>query len=501
MPLNSKALRISALTISLLTTSARAGDVLFDIKEFKLDAAHESLAVHAVLRNYTGSQKSYHDVISALDAVKAYYAREGADVSVGLPVEQDITAGTIHLRVTSAEDRKRLSHVRDASAVRDAFPSLQEGDPVDIGKIGMSAELFNESAYRAAVVDYNTSDAGTEVGLSVETKRNPLAFTVSLDNSGTRSTGKERLTVSAQKMDMPGDATASAAYIASLQKPDNVSIVVLGYKMPLYSAYSSLDLYAAHSEANAGTVSDLFNVSGKGQVYGAKLSRYLPTDAEGFVQQAWVGFEQRDYTNSVTLPGSSLSLVPSYTVKPLTVGYSLRHKGKWAASLSWAHGTDGQGLAPARAGASSEYNILKASGEYVLPVAEGWTAYVAGGMQHTSDLLVPGEQYGIGGVASVRGLNERELSGDRGARVSFEIRKPVMANAVAALFLDSGRVWRNSPLPGEVASAGATSLGAGIRYFWQARLSASMEFARVLRGDGATSEGADRLLTSVTYSF
>lgn len=501
MKLRNKSTWTAGLLLSLLLTSAYASDVLFDIKEFKVDAAHESSAVQDVLRGYAGSQKSYHDVMRALEAVKTYYAKAGESISVSLPPEQDITAGTIQLRITSAEDRKRLRNVRDNSSVRDAFPSLKEGIPVDTMKVSMSADLFNENPYRAAYVEYATSDEGTDVSLGIEKKRDPLAFVVSLDNTGTRSTGKERVTLSAQKMDMPGGATASATYIASVQKPDSVNIVVLGYKVPLYSQYSSLDFYAANSKADTGTVSDFFNVSGKGHVYGARLTRYLATETEGLAQQVLVGFERRDYLNSVTIPGSSSSLVPDYTVKPLTVGYNIRRKGSWGFAVSLTHGMDGSDLDAARTGAVAGYNIFKASGEYSLPIGADWSGFIAGSLQHTTDLLVPGEQFGVGGIASVRGLNERELSGDKGARLSFEIRKPVTDNVVAALFLDSGRAWRNSPLPGEVASAGATSAGAGIRYFWQTNLSATVDFAHVLRGDGETRAGADRVLASLTYAF
>lgn len=486
---------------SLMVNYAHGGDVLFDIKEFKLDAAHDSSATQDVLRSYKGNNKNYRDVIGALDAVKAYYAKGGETVSVSLPPEQDITAGVIQLRVTSAEDRKRLRSVKDDSLVRGAFTSLKEGEPVNTKEVRLSAELFNENPYRAAYVEYATSNEGTDVILGAEKKRDPLSLFVSLDNTGTASTGKDRITLSAQKLDMPGDAIASATYIASVQKPDSVNIMVLGYKLPLYSQYSSLDLYAANSKADAGTVSDFFNVSGKGHVYGARLTRYLSTETEGFVQQVLVGFEQRDYLNSITIPGSTISLVPNYTVKPLTVGYNIRHKGRWGLATSLTHGMGGVDLNLVRAGAVTEYTFFKVNGEYLLPIATGWSGYVVGGGQHTSDLLVPGEQFGVGGVASVRGLNERELSGDKGMRISFEIRKTVTDNVLAALFLDSGRAWRNSPLPGEVGSAGATSGGVGIRYYWEANLSTTVDLAHVIRGDGETRAGATRVLFNIAYSF
>jgi len=490
------------LGLSILAGTASAADaVLFEIREFKIDATQDIGAVQDVLRGYVGSQKNFRDVMGAIDALKAHYAQAGADVAISLPPEQDITDGVIRLRVTSAEDRKRLREVHDRGHIREAFPSLKEGQMVNLVEMRMSTALFNENPYRATFIEYATSNEGTDVALGIEQKRKPVVFIAALDNSGVRSTGRERLTLSVQKMDLPGDALAGATFVVSPQKPDSVNVFMVRYKTPLYSQYASIEVYAARSSSDAGVVGDFFSVSGKGYIYGGKYVRYLPSESEGVTQQVSVGLEQRDYINSVTIPGSPLSLVPDYTIQPLTVGYGLRNNAGWGVSSSLTHGMYGGDLGVIRAGAASGYNILKANGDYAFAVTDGVSLEVSGSAQYTGDLLVSSEQFGVGGTASVRGLNERELSGDNGVRVSAELRKMVAKSVVASVFADSARAWRNSPLPGEMASSGAAGIGVGLRYFWKDSITATAELAHVLRGDGETKRGASRVLATLTYSF
>jgi hemolysin activation/secretion protein len=488
-----------AATLAFSANVHASNEFLFDIKEYKIDAVHESKEAREVLLRFTGEKKTSADVLKAREAIINFYAKKGVLVSVEIP-SQDITSGVIHIRIVSAEDRARLRRVIDPNSILNAFPSLEIGQTVNPAKMSASAQLFNENRSRVASVTYIPSNDGTDVHLDLQNVRDPIAMSASLDNSGTSATGKERLTLALQKMDMPGDATASATYIASASKPNSANIAVLHYKMPLYSQYSTLEFYGARSNSNVGVVSDLFSVSGRGNIYGAKMVRYLATETVGMVQQVSLGLERRDYINNVTIPGSVASLVPSYTVKPITAGYSVQSKGIWMLSASLTHGMGGN-LSLIRTGASSGYNILKANGEYSLPVTNDLALSVTGNIQHTSDLLVSGEQFGLGGVSSVRGLIERELSGDSGGRISFELRKPVSPSVMALMFVDSGRAWRNNPLLGEMTSSGASSAGVGVRAYFAGNMSASIDLAQVIRSDGTTRAGSGSLLTSVSCFF
>jgi len=113
-----------------------------------------------------------------------------------------------------------------------------------------------------------------------------------------------------------------------------------------------------------------------------------------------------------------------------------------------------------------------------------WTLFVRGVGQFSQDPLVSLEQLGIGGAATVRGYEERELLGDQGAYASVELRTPTLSGILPAslrwfnsgsewqvldrlqllVFLDAGWVRVIDSLPGEDDDTFMLSLGPGLRY-------------------------------------
>ena len=70
--------------------------------------------------------------------------------------------------------------------------------------------------------------------------------------------------------------------------------------------------------------------------------------------------------------------------------------------------------------------------------------------QFANEPLVPGEQFGFGGATSVRGLREREVSGDYGYTIALEAVAPLPWEDFSALvFFDRGVARRKNSQPGE----------------------------------------------------
>ncbi|MCS6812359.1 MAG: ShlB/FhaC/HecB family hemolysin secretion/activation protein [Cyanobacteria bacterium] len=89
--------------------------------------------------------------------------------------------------------------------------------------------------------------------------------------------------------------------------------------------------------------------------------------------------------------------------------------------------------------------------------------------QLTGDSLLPIEQFGIGGVDTVRGYRQNQRVGDSGIIGSIEVRVPIVRNAAGESvlqltpFFDIGTVWSNRNENG--AAATLASIGTGLR--WQ----------------------------------
>jgi hemolysin activation/secretion protein len=114
---------------------------------------------------------------------------------------------------------------------------------------------------------------------------------------------------------------------------------------------------------------------------------------------------------------------------------------------------------------------LNASGGFPLP--QDWQGRIGINSQFSNDLLLPSEQFGAGGVSSVRGYPERIISGDQGFSTNFELYTPELSKLLdwpnaslrGLLFWDlAGTSLNDSPLPATGKSQNTIEgVGLGLR--------------------------------------
>src|SRR6185437_194221 len=266
-----------------------------------------------------------------------------------------------------------------------------------------------------------------------------------------------------------------------------------GYHIPLYRIADSLDFYGSYSTINSGTVSagllDL-QVSGAGTVYGAHFNHNFPRLGH-FDSQLVLGIDRKEFRNDIEFAGQPLG--SDVTVDPLSLSYA----GRWALPagnfnfyLTGARNIPGgsqasdANFAAARSGASSSYWLLRYGVGFNRPLPQEWLLRLTVNGQASRDALVPGEQFGVGGAASVRGLQERALEDDQGVTANAEVYTPDFCAVLrdgatrcnALTFFDAGYLSHNDPLPEELKHQTVSSAGVGIRFTRGRSLSAQMDY-------------------------
>lgn len=99
--------------------------------------------------------------------------------------------------------------------------------------------------------------------------------------------------------------------------------------------------------------------------------------------------------------------------------------------------------------------------------------------QLTGDSLLPIEQFGIGGVDTVRGYRQNQRVGDSGIIGSVEVRVPLIRNTAGESvlqltpFFDVGTVWSHRNETG--ATATLASIGTGLRWQIDTNMSARLD--------------------------
>jgi len=273
---------------------------------------------------------------------------------------------------------------------------------------------------------------------------------------------------------------------------------------------------AGYADVNSGMVQDLFNISGSGTVLSARYNQNLSKWGEHYEHRFTYAMDYRAYDNNVTLEDDPVSVVPDVTVHPVSIAYSGRLHNDIDFQISAAKnipgGTKGDdaAFAATRAGAKSDYQIFR----YRVVVAtqsfikDSLAMLVLNG-QVTSDALIPGEQFGLGGADSVRGFLEREIGDDAGYFAKAEIYTPNMAEILnlptarfrALAFFDMGAVQRNKALPDEPTNEKISSAGLGLRVGLGKAAGLKVDYAQVQDGGGSQVKGDSRVHFALNYAF
>ena len=508
----------------------------FEIRKFTVDGATliPAAEIDAALKPFTGGGRDFSHVQRALEALEKIYSAKGfSAVQVILP-EQEIDKGEVRFKVVEARIGRVViegNRFFDEANIRESLPSIKPGESPNINRVAQNLRLANESPARQATVLLR---GGNEEGLVDAvvrvTDEPPTKYSITADSTGTSQTGIYRIGFGYQNANVFNrDHVLSMQYVTApvkyanpnafaLHPSSKVMIVGGSYKIPLYELGDSMEFTFGYSNVNAGVLQNLFNVSGAGSILGLRYNLNLPRwrDLE---QRFSVSWDWRAYRNQISQVGSNASLVPDIAVHPVTASYSGTFRT--AGSETSFYGTvvnnlpggdDGGSTAffLTRPGARPGYLVWRWGATHNRAFANDWQIRVGMNGQMTRDRLVSAEQFGIGGVDSMRGFSEREITNDRGHRGTMEVYTPDLSNTLESLsgtrlrfmaFYDWGLVQRVEPLEGELHQIGASSAGLGVRTSRGANLSVRFDFGRVIDKGGAQGRGDGRLHASMAYVF
>ena len=519
------ALSLSLMLASLpCTTLAEALPVpVFPIERFQVEGNTllDPEAVHTTLAPFQGQARHFGDIQQALEKLEALYHEAGySAVQVLLP-EQELQNGTVRFQVIErklGELRMEGAQFFDEDNIRRSFPGLVPGTVPNLKQVSRSLRIANENPAKQTTLQLagNPGTDAVDAHLRIRDEK-PWKVALNLDNTGTDATGRTRLGALFQHANLFNrDHVMTLQYTTSPEKPERVSIYGLGYRIPLYARGDSLDFFAAHSDVDSGTLTAgvlALNVSGKGNIYGARYNQTLPRLGD-YEQKLIYGIDYKAYENHIGFNGTPLG--HDITVRPFSITYlgSWNRPGALVSGFLTAarnipggsHGgrTDFQ---LARAGAEADYSLIRygLNGHWTL--ARDWQFRAGLSGQESPDKLVPGEQFGLGGASSVRGFQEREFSDDKGYLFTTEVYTPELCassfngNCRLLAFYDHGRLSRNGALAGESRSGTLASAGLGLRLQAGKHVSLRLDAGRVLDDNDGGSKGNTRLHFQLGVSY
>jgi hemolysin activation/secretion protein len=507
-------------------TAAARPEPRFEIKRFEVAGADKVPAdrLAAALAPFTGPSRRFTDIESAVQAVREVYAEASITAVQVLIPEQTLEGGVVKLQVEELQVARieiEGAQSRSRDNILRAVPGLSQGvTPVDTD-LSAQLRLANENPGRQMQVTFRTEDDGSLTGVLRVADRSPWTTQLSLDNTGSATTGKYRAGLAVQHANLlDRDIVAAGQVQTSPGHVDDVKVGFLNLRTPLYPLGLMLDATWVHSSVDSGTVKTSagdYLLSSIGRSTSLRVTRLLPR--WGAVDQRLsLGQDWRLIDSQVTSTAGGPSLVPSLELRPVTLSYSLNWREDASSAFGQAsvsHNLPAGGrsapsaVEESRKGAKPNYTVLRLSAGFAKAVG-AWTLNTQWNGQWTDDALVSAEQFSIGGEGSIRGFNGRVASADKGQRLGLELQSPVKtmklgaAGTVAAawaVFAEAGEVRRNLPQTGEKVRTALAGAGLGLRITWSERLALRADLGVVTRGDGLAARGDRVLHLNLSYAF
>jgi len=488
----------------------------FPIKSFNIDGEIplSDSQIEKVLGIFGGNDKGLSDLQSAAKALEEAIKSYGHIFYRVVVPPQKLESGKVTLKVLRFTINKvevtGNEYFNDEN-VKASLPHLKVGDSPSSIKVQKTLQIANDHpAKRATILMRQSRDVPDAIDTEIQVRDvDPQQIFVSLSNTGTPDTGNERLSFGYQYSNLFNlDHAVTLSYTTSPGHWSDVDQKGVFYRIPLYGIGGSLLLSAIDSDVDSGTVGD-FTVSGAGTFYGARYQHVLKK-LNDYSHSVYVSIDDKEFINDVLFLGLQQGV--DVRSRPLTVGYL----GKWNTSrseinLSVSYSANlGSGaknddlryiLATSRPSADSDWEALRLSIDASYTFENEWRAHGKLMGQDTQEPLIPGEQFGLGGMYSVRGFEEREISGDRGWELRAELWAPAFDNGLQFYgFIDTGKIQSTDVILAIPDEESITSAGIGAEWHWK-DLTTNLGWGHVLDDVSGKDDGDHKLHASLFYRF
>jgi hemolysin activation/secretion protein len=401
-------------------------------------------------------------------------------------VEIQVIEGRVESIEVKGNSRLNAEYVRSRIARYTGEPLNQQQLLMGLQLLRLNPLINNVRAELAAGLQPGSSILTVEIGEA------PIWYSqISVDNHRSPSAGTDRRQVQVRNSNVFGwGDSASVAYTNT----DGSNGIDLNYQTPLAPQNTRLSFsYGSSSSKVIEAPFNILDIKSKSSYYEASIQHLIiqtPT------QELEVGFvisnrqSQAQLLDDIPFPsaGADLNGQTKLSAVRLVQSYTQRNEREvFAARSQFSLGVDAFGstingstsLTASSKAPDSQFFAWRGQAQYVKLLAPDSILLVRGDVQVADRAMLPLEQFGLGGVDSVRGYRQDALLADSGVFASTEARFPVArfgkdSSLQITPFVDFGTVWNNSSE--KLARTTLLSTGLGLRYQFSDRLTAKVEW-------------------------
>ncbi len=442
-----------------------AEGVRFVIRSFRLSGVTlvPEAEVQAAIREWLNREIAFADLERALQAIADLYQSRGWFARPQLP-EQDLgDDGSVRINVLEGRlgafriDPNGRPPLKEAQLLGMLSQGQSVNGPLHLDSLDRAVSLVNDlpGLKITAALAPGEADAQTDVVVKGEPK-DWGGGTVSLDNSGSRSTGYERLSAG---LTVDNPARLGDQLTLSVMGSGGVRFGRLGYVVPV--GYQGWRLGVNTSEMTYKLIGDFATSGARGSSSTYGLTASYPVRRGAHNVNANLSADRKLlYNETAGLPQSDK------VVDVFTAGLGGDRTDRWGeggitlwnVAVTGGHvdlSGNSKNLDLDRSGPNTQGNFQKLglSLSRLQRLGERDTLWLSLQSQHAFKNLDSAEKFSLGGSQAVRAYPSAEASGDNGALMTIELRHSISAEWQLSPFYDRGwiQINDNPAFPGAQA--------------------------------------------------
>ena len=477
----------------------------------------------AVIAPYLDQPVTMTSLAEMTRAIVAYYrAHDRPVVNVYVP-EQAITSG--YVQVVVVESRVEKVEATGAKWFSNDMlrheVSLRPGEPISGNQVHNDVAWINRNPFLQADMLMAPGDKPGTTDLLLRTQdRFPLRVFAGYEDSGNRYTEDDRLLAGFNYGNLFGVGQQfSFQYTQAPTKNDFESesgtyIIPLPWKhqLTIFGSYAATD----------ATLGDEFNSGGVNWQISGRYEIPLPSTVH-FSESVIAGYDFKRSNDSLLFGVASLSNTTT-DVNQFVFGYQAALQDDYGSTSFSATGyyspggfsayDDDNDYEQQRLDAPSSYIYGQFTLNRLTRLPGDFTWAVNGLIQESNANLLPSEQIGLGGYATVPGYEEREVNGDNGYLIGTQIITPPVSLGQAMNwkvfndqleflgFIDYGGTSLANVTPADInPNTNLLGVGPGIRYVINPYLSFRFDYGFQLLSTGYGTGEHSRGHVGVVVSY
>ncbi len=473
-----------------------------------------------VLAPYTKKPISFAELFQARSAITQLYINRGYITSGALIPPQTLEGGVVRIQVIEGSleainitGNKRLnsSYVRDRIAIRTGKPLNQQQLLRALQLLQLNPLIQNLSAELGA-----GSRPGTNILEVNVTEAQTAHIQLLTDNGRSPSVGSFRRQVQANEANLLGlGDNLSVAY----SNTDGSNSLDTSYTLPLNPRDGTLSFnYGTSASDVIERPFNALDINASSRYYELTLRQpVVQTPSQEFAlgltaarRETEALFSPQGQTIGFPSPGADERGRTRVSALQFFQEWTARNSNRAIAARSQF--SLGIGALDSTINATqpdSRFFSWRGQAQWVRLLAADTLLLVRTDVQLADRPLVPLEQFGLGGINSVRGYRQDALLTDNGAFTSVELRLPIYRRqrqrllVQVAPFVDLGTTWNNSSKVNNTSESNTlASLGLGLRCqlgdYFTARLDWGIPLIDIPSGDRTWQENG--LYFSLIYN-